>query len=121
MALSRSARPLSAWVTGEDRPIASFNLLISSSKSNSKSNFHGRDVSRSGHHCRFVVADEGLPRVEGHRPAIPPGGGPCALTSRSGVKDRANVDGMKVAIFWRLGNRRLVGREWFLHRLPGRY
>jgi hypothetical protein len=30
------------------RPIASFSLLISSSKSNSKLNFHGRDVSRSG-------------------------------------------------------------------------
>jgi hypothetical protein len=57
----RSARPLCSWVTGEDRPIASFSLLITSSKSNSNSNFHGRDVSRSGHHSRFVVADEGLP------------------------------------------------------------
>ena len=48
-------------------------------------------------------------------------GGPCALFSRSGVEDRANVDGMKVAIFWRLSNRQLVGREyWFPHRLPGR-
>jgi hypothetical protein len=36
------------------------------------------------------------------------------------VEDRANVDGMKVAIFWR-ANRRLIGSERFLHRLPGRY